>query len=382
MKILIVGGGIGGLALAGFLKDSDIEYRIIEKKPDWSHQGYSLGMWQNGRAMLEKLGLRELFDAHCVPMHALDIHTGAGKRLRHYDLSDFYSSYGLAYAHIRRADLHDWLMTTVDPKKVSMGLNVTDIRQVDTGVFVTFSDGSSGRYDLVVGADGMHSKVRELAFGGELESWRQWRAWYAWVDTKFAKAKTVSEYIGPGRYAVFFNEGDKALAIFVAHVDHTIRESNADEMERLKRIFSDDTYIKNVLETISPADILPTDLAEVSLHSWHTDRVALLGDAAHGFEPFAGLGGSMAMEDAYVLAHNLLSMPKNPKTEGSLRETLAIYERRRRQRIGRARMLTHRIRLWSLVASKWRRGLVNICLPFLPSRIFVDGYKSLLEESI
>src|SRR5215467_208705 len=194
LKILIVGGGLGGLALAGFLDKCDIDYSIIEKRSEWCHEGYALGLWNNGRNILRKLGLADRFDQNEIAFQSILICDGRGNRLRSYDLSRFYTEFGMAYSHIRRADLHQWLLDRV-ARPVRMGMAVTSLHETENDVSVTLSDGSVEHFDLVVGADGVHSAVRNCCFQEHVESYIDWRAWYVWVDRSYARPRVVSQYV-------------------------------------------------------------------------------------------------------------------------------------------------------------------------------------------
>ena len=168
LKVLIVGAGLGGLALAGFLDQCDVEYSIIEKCPEWNHEGYALGLWNNGRHMLRKLGLADRLDKTEICFQTILICDGKGNRLRSYNLSHFYAEFGMAYSHIRRADLHQWLLERVG-RSVRMGTSLTSLQETEDGVSVQLSDGTEERFDLLVGADGVHSTVRGCCFQKQLE---------------------------------------------------------------------------------------------------------------------------------------------------------------------------------------------------------------------
>src|SRR5215831_6049418 len=159
MKVLIAGAGLGGLALAGFLDDCDIDYSIIERRSEWCHEGYALGLWNNGRNVLRKLGLADRFDENEIAFQTILIYDGKGNRLRSYNLARFYEEFGMGYSHIRRADLHQWLLGRAG-REVRMGVSVTSVLETEDDVRVTLSDGSVERFDLLVGADGVHSTVR------------------------------------------------------------------------------------------------------------------------------------------------------------------------------------------------------------------------------
>lgn len=174
MKILIVGAGIAGLTLASFLKQSQIEYEIVEKKTNWDTEGFSLGLWNNGRHILAKLGLAEKFDKAGERIRYYRICDGKGNLLRIFNLSEFYTEYGLAYTHISRGLLHEWFLELVGKENIQLGYSIKSIHQNETCVDVEFESGDIKKYDLVVGGDGIHSQVRHLLFKDECESFDNW----------------------------------------------------------------------------------------------------------------------------------------------------------------------------------------------------------------
>ena len=380
LKVLIIGAGLGGLALANFLDDCEIEYTIIEKCSAWKNEGYCLGFWNNGRHMLRKLRLADRLDLTEVPFQSLLICDGKGTKLRSYNLGHFYSEFGMGYSHIRRADLHQWLLARV-ACPVRMDTSVTFIHEEQDGVTVRFSDGTEERFDLVVGADGVHSGVREMCFRKQVEYYINWRAFYTWVDRSCARPRVVSQYVAPHEFVAVFDEGDKALVVLVAKCDHALWDDPHQRAARLKLLFRDEPAIfPQVLDKALSDEIFPTDLIEVSLARWHTGRIVLLGDAAHGFEPFAGLGGSMALEDAYVLAAQLGRMSNGDGQE--LSAALDRYEALRKKRVRQARKITRRMQCWAAIESPLWRNIVNRVIPMVPESWITRGYFEFMRHEI
>ena len=380
LKILIVGAGLGGLALAGFLDECEIEYFIIEKCPEWCHEGFALGLWNNGRHILQKLGLAHWVDENEIAFQSVVICDGKGNKLRSYNLAHFYAEFGMAYSHIRRADLHQWLLGRV-ARSVRMGTSLTSLHEHEDDVSVQLSDGTEERFDLVVGADGVHSTVRSCCFQKDLEWYTDWRAWYVCVDRSFARPRVVSQYVAPHECIAVFDEGDKALVVLIAKADHAIWDDAQHRVDRLKLLFKEEpTLIPQCLSKAVAEEICPTDLIEISLRRWHTPRVVLLGDAAHGFEPFGGLGGSMALEDAYVLAAQLSKMPKGDRKELSL--ALDRYETVRKRRVQDARKLTRRMQCWATIESPFWRQVVNQLVPIVPESWITKGYFAFMRDEI
>ncbi len=376
MKILIVGGGIGGLALAGYLRDSNFDYQIIEKHQDWKHEGYSLGLWGNARLMLKKLDLADEFDEYARPFHFLDIRDGTGKMLKHYNLSKFNCETGMAFAHMRRSDLHELLLSRVDESHIKKGVTIVSIQKdISEKLQVVLSDGSSELYDLVVGADGIHSKVREVLFAPHVEEYSNWRVWWLWSERNTASLSTATEYLEPGMFAMVFDEIDKVLVILATRCDHTLWDDAEGRVERLKKILlNHHISIPLALDKIKSEEILPTDLAVVKLKRWTLKNAVLIGDAAHALEPFSGMGASMALEDAYVLAAQLIQLPHD------LSKALIKYEHIRYARIKKVQKLTSRMRGWMVIESPIVRKIINYFIPIIPESIFVNSYMDLLKK--
>jgi len=168
--------------------------------------------------------------------------------------------------------------------------------------------------------------------------------------------------------------------VLVARSPHATWDSAEGRVQRLQALFSKKiSAVVPMLEGIKADDILPTDLITVFLKQWTSGRKVLIGDAAHGFEPFAGLGGSMALEDAYVLAGELI---KEAESSKDVTKAFESYERLRRDRVKRVRKFTHRMGAWLAVTSPLLRKLINIAIPHIPERIFSDKYFELLREEL
>ena len=152
-------------------------------------------------------------------------------------------------------------------------------------------------------------------------------------------------------------------------------------MERLKILLKEEPALcPQLLSKAVSEDILPTDLIEISLKHWHTKRVVLIGDAAHGFEPFGGLGGSMALEDAYVLAAELAKTLK-PDRNG-LSVALQNYEVLRQRRVRQARKLTRRMQCWATIESPLWRRIVNQLAPIVPESWITKGYFAFMRHEM
>lgn len=378
MKILIVGGGIAGLSLAAFLRDSEIEYDIVEKLPDSSQQGYLIGVWDSGRDILRKLQLADVFDATGAKADHVSIRNGKGDVLRDIDLSPFYSAYGLSARLLPRADIHTWLLEKADPSRMRTGISVEKIVQMDDGVRVTLTNGEEGTYDLVVGADGVHSKVRALVFGELLERYENWRIWCAWIDNAFGRKAAIVEYVEASEFACVMSTGTRTSVWLVAPADHTVWDTEAHRIARLREIFKPEPALLPALDALRDSDVQPSDLAQVQLRSWSKERVVLAGEAAHCTGPYGGMGTTMALEDGYVLAGELLQVSKTYPLSIALKE----YEKKRKPRVVLADRMNMFIRSATLIRSPLIRRAMTIVVRYVPFHWLFWNVERLMKKEI
>jgi 2-polyprenyl-6-methoxyphenol hydroxylase-like FAD-dependent oxidoreductase len=376
VRILIVGAGIGGLTLAAFCEKTGIEYVLIEKQKDFSHHGYSLGLWSNARAILKKLEVQDKFDAAAIPFESFKLCDGRGRKVMGYDFSKFFERYGMGYSHVHRSDLVDWLSGCLT-QQIHFSTTVESIQESEDSVRVSFSDGSNDSFDLVIACDGVSSNTRTQFFADDCRVYEEWRTWYMWIDAKYVDKKSVVEYVEPNTLIAVFYEGEgRALVTLNAKQNHQVWDSEEGRIERLKTIFKDHKkLVPEIFVGKVSSDAMPSDLSYIKLDKMYKGRIVLLGDAAHGFEPFAGLGASMAMEDAHVLVAELNQVQ-------SLKMALRSFEKKRKERIKEARRVTMRMRKFLLVESLLVRKFSNFVAPLIPKSIFLRPYRKLLDKKL
>ncbi len=371
MKILIVGAGIGGLTLANFCQKNKIDFDLIEKEKDFSHHGFSLGMWSNGRDILKKLDLENLFDENCYRFRTINIENKLGFTIYSHNLDYFNKKYGSTYSHIRRADLISWLSSRLDKNKLYFNTMTSEIRSLDNRVVVTFSNGETKEYSLLVICDGVHSQTRDQFFKKTTQKKESnLIAWYSNITKLNIKENTISEQLGVNSMVTMFEEGkDKDLVVFVAKKIYAKQKGDDP-----RRIFSEHKNISYLFKNTNIEDYFKTELFRVSSKKFYQDRIVLLGDAAHAFEPFGGLGASMAMEDAYVLVQELVSCP-------NIKVSLKNYQSKRMKRVNLARKITSRMQFWTTLRNPFLK-IFELTLPILPKFIFIDPYNKLFKEKI
>lgn len=377
MKVLIVGGGMAGLALGAFLEKEGIDYEIVEKQLNYSHHGYLISIWMNGRNVLYKLGLGQQFDEVATPVHTYSVRTARGDIVKEYNLRRFFPVGAVVFS-IERATIHNWLRACVPNNKIFFGKTVLKLTEDQNGVTVEFSSGEKGQFDVVVGADGMNSAIRDLVFGKDLKSYQDWRIWYTWVDAKFDTPATITEYIDEESLISIFGTRDKTTAWFFSPTAHGEFDSPEGRKKRLTQLFEKKApFVKEALQHLHDADFIPSDLIEIKLDTPARGRCVLIGDAAHGFGPYTGLGCSLAMEDAYVLAAELKS-----SVHTSIAESLSAYCQRRAPRIKAARQENVVLKMGAAIKNKIiRRGAIFVS-KFVPQYIITARYRTFLKSEI
>ena len=159
-KILIVGGGITGLALAALLEKQNIRVEIVEKSMDWSKLGYGITVMPAGLRIARKLQIIESLRAHGTSANDFHFLNLDGELIREVKLK----TGGVDSITLSRNDLHASILAKLTKSRIRMNMTVTDIEETANGVRVQLSNGSKEDFNLVVGADGVRSKIREIIF--------------------------------------------------------------------------------------------------------------------------------------------------------------------------------------------------------------------------
>jgi 2-polyprenyl-6-methoxyphenol hydroxylase-like FAD-dependent oxidoreductase len=359
MRVLIVGAGVAGLALARALHERAIAAEIVERMPAWESTGAGLYLPGNALRALDELGIGAEVAVLAHPIERQRILDHHGRLLADIDVGRFWKGVGGCVA-IPRAALHEVLRRATAEVPVRLGTSLTDVE--DGGApRVSFSDGSSGSYDLVVGADGVHSTVRRLALGGPPANYVGQASWRFVVDG-FHDITDWTAMLGRGRtfLTVALGEGRVYCYADVNTSDpaHSAREDWRESFAN----FADP--VPRLLDQAADAYFAPIE--EVTPPAWAAHRVVLVGDAAHASSPNMAQGAAMAFEDALVLAE-LLTEPGD--------EALAAYQDRRRARVTWVQEQTHRRDRTRNLPPMLR----NVTLRLAAERIFKSNYGPLRE---
>jgi 2-polyprenyl-6-methoxyphenol hydroxylase-like FAD-dependent oxidoreductase len=307
-KVLIVGGGIGGLATAIALQKVGIETEIVEKQKEWNVYGVGIILQSNALRAIDALGITEEFLAVGTTHSALHIRDSQGNMI--FDAPIHPSGKFNITGGIPRRDLHEILLQTAikNGTKITLGTTVEVIENAGSFVYAKFTDGTSGTYDLVIGADGVRSKVRNLVFG-DIEPTFVGQAVWRYTLKRPKDLENITMFYGKNAKAGIVPMTKDNCYVFVVTAEPGNPWKQEDQLHVLMReAFKEfGGLIAELSEQITdPKEVVYRPLETLIVEKpWYRDRVLLIGDSAHATVPHLAQGAAMAIEDALVLAELL-----------------------------------------------------------------------------
>ncbi|MCK8784495.1 FAD-dependent monooxygenase [Roseomonas sp. NAR14] len=371
LRVGIIGGGIGGAALAGALAQRGIEARLYERAPAFGQVGAGIQMTPNAVKVIRALGQWEaLRDASFLPAAIVGRNWRTARVMFRTPLRDECPKlYGAEFFHVHRADLHRILVGLLPENAATLGARCTGIRQERGVAVASFEDGREAEADVIVGADGIHSTVRRDLFGEAPPRFTGNMCWRAVVPVDgpvdFVSPDS-SFWMGPnGHVVTYYVRGGRAVNIVaVLETKDWVQESWNVPSSRAELTAGYAGWHENLQTLFSRTDaVFKWGLFDRDpMAAWSVGRVTLLGDAAHPMLPFLSQGAAMAIEDAYVLADRLAA-------EADPTVALRAYEALRRPRTARVQLESReRGRTYHLASpiaqlrrdvSYWFRSLIN-----------------------
>jgi 2-polyprenyl-6-methoxyphenol hydroxylase-like FAD-dependent oxidoreductase len=368
MKILIAGAGIAGLSMALALRARNIDCDIVEREAAVTARGAGMYLPGNAVRALGQLGVLDRVRATGSAIDRQRIFEGSGRLLNEVDLKAFWQACGGCLS-LSRAGLQDILRDALGDIRIRSGLSVAGIQQDGPRADVTFSDGSTGLYDLVIGADGIQSTVRNLAFGAETPRDLGIACWRTIIDNDLGltgwtamlgqKRTLLAIPVEAGKLYVY---GDVAAAEG-AH-------EGVAPVQVLRGLFSSFAApLRPVVESLDAAHpIHAARLREIPAQIRHKGSVVLIGDAAHATSPSMAQGAGMALEDALVLAEALAGA-------GSAPAALEAFSQRR---LGRVQWVQQQSRKRDKVRTL-PGFLRNLALSRLGTPLYAKAFTPLIE---
>ncbi|RKR90385.1 salicylate hydroxylase [Micromonospora pisi] len=336
MRIAVVGAGIAGLTVAAALLRAGIRCEVFEQTRQLRELGAGIQLSPNAVRPLRELGLGENLEAVAVRPAAIEMRRWDSDALiGRTNLGDECEQmYGAPYYCVHRADLHQGLLELLPAGTVRLGLRCVGVRELPDGVELRFADGTSTTVDAVVGADGIHSVVRQELIDDQPRF--SGHTVYRGVAPAqrlphLAREPKVLIWLGPGQHCVSYPIAGGSLVSFVATSPAgEWRDESWTAQGRVEDLVAGYTgWHDNVWGLLTAAD----SVTRWALHDrdtverWSSGRITIVGDAAHPMLPFGAQGANQAIEDAVALAACLSTGIRD------IPAALAHYERVRRPRI-------------------------------------------------
>jgi len=333
--VLIAGAGIAGPALAFWLKAAGFEPTLVERADGLRRGGYVIDFWGLGYDIAERMGLITEINRLGYRVRETRIVDDAGRRIAGFGTRVFSELTGGRYVTLQRSDLSRLLF-----EKASGGVDtifgdeIVALDELPDAVRVELKRAGERRFDLVIGADGLHSSVRALAFGPQSRFEKKLGYVVAAFEIGGFRPRDENVYLihgQPGRMVGRFAlRHDRTLFLLVfAAQDAQLPATRAAQEAMLREVFGAARWdCPRMLGELARADELYVDrVSQIRMPGWSRGRIALIGDAAFCVSLLAGQGSALAMISAYVLAGELAA------ARGDYRQAFLQYEARLRSYI-------------------------------------------------
>ena len=336
MKAIIVGAGIGGLTAALCLLHRGIDIQVLEKSSELGEVGAGIQLPPNAMKVFNALGIADSLSARAFTPKAVEARLGVDGR-KVFSVPIDAKRWGAPYRTIHRADYIDVLQHELRrraPNALVLNAEVETFAQSETQVSATLSNGEILTGDILIGADGIKSKVRATLFGAEAPRFTGNVAWRAVIPAASLTAEireTSCAWFGRGKHAVTYplRGGELVNVVGVVEQNEPLSEGwreRGDPKQAQADFQGWHPYITDILANSAPENLFRWGLYDrETLPNWTQGCVALLGDAAHPMLPFMAQGAAMAVEDAWVLAEELSRM-------NDVAAALTAYQTRRKPR--------------------------------------------------
>ncbi len=345
----IAGAGIGGLTAALCLARSGWKVEIFESASRLSETGAGLQLSPNAMRVLDSLGLKEKLTANAFLPEAIEVRQWrSGRILSAEKLGDVTCQrWGAPYYHVHRADLQNVLVNAVSERGIPLhlGHSIEDVQSGTRGTEFVLGNGQARNAALLIGADGIHSRIRERLWGRQNARFTGHVAWRLLIPSALLPADSIrpvaSLWMGPGAHFVhYYVRGGNWLNCVCVVEQPDWREESwtvpGDKAELKKAFEGWHPQIGMLLAAADPGQCFRWALFDREpMPHWSKGSVTLLGDACHPTLPFLAQGAAMAIEDAAVLASCLQSTD-------DISSALQRYELRRRSRTARVQRTSRR----------------------------------------
>jgi 6-hydroxynicotinate 3-monooxygenase len=350
-RIAVIGAGLGGLTAAGFLQRSGFTVKVFEQAPAFSRIGAGIILSANVCKVLRRLGLEDgLIAAGIKSQSYVSRAWNTGETMAEFAFdAEAERHYGGPYVHIHRGDLHSVLERGVTRGTIAFDHQLVDLTEAGGVLRLVFSNGATADADIVIGADGIRSKVREFVVDPKPPQFvgvTAYRAIFPAERLNGFKIPDCTKWWGEDRHCLpYYLTGrrDEVYAIGVVPAsgwdsdEASVPTTRERYLESFAGFHAD---LQRVLQAVESVSLWPVFDRERN-DRWSSGRMVLLGDACHPMRPFMAAGGAMAVEDAAILSRCLAEFD-DPD------QAFRCYEATRIPRVGKVQEIS--------IANTWMRG--------------------------
>jgi 2-polyprenyl-6-methoxyphenol hydroxylase-like FAD-dependent oxidoreductase len=369
VRVAINGTGVAGPTLAYWLRQCGHEPVLFEKAPAPRTGGYLIDFWGLGYEIAERMGLVRVLRTRCYVMERLLMVDGDGRAEAGLDLTPMRELLRGRFISLARTDLANALLGACDGIPTHFGVSITAIEEDGDGVIAALSDGSQARFDLVVGADGLHSQVRALVFGPDARFERPLGCYVAAFRIPGYPRRDELTYVShtvPRRHVARVTlRDDETLVLLVCRAELIEGDPPpARQKAALRQAFRGMRWeVPDILDAMDDVgDVYFDRVSQIHLPHWTSGRVGVLGDAAACASLLAGEGAGLAMIEAYVLAGELY------RAGGDLARAFAAYEARLRPFVTAKQQAALRFRRFFAPSTAFALALRNMAVNSLRFR--------------
>jgi len=353
LTFAIVGAGMGGLTAAATLRRAGIDAHVYEQAPRFERIGAGIQMMPNSMKVLRGIGIEGKLRPTCFqPYSHLNREWDTGRVMRELPMPE--SMFGAPYLCMHRAHLHSTLVSALPEEIIHLNKKLVGLDQRAGQLTLAFADGSRATADAVIGADGVHSIVRDIIIGPDAPIHKGRIAYRAIFSSELLHGGDIgpsrTKWWGIDRHIViYYTTSTRSELYFVTSVPEPAEwltpeswsaKGDVNELRKAYEGFHED--VRAVLEACPDCHKWAI-LEREPLPRWSDGRVALLGDACHPMTPYMAQGGATAIEDAAILARCLEEV-EGDDIEGAFRR----YEEHRKPRTSRIQAISS--------ANTWMKG--------------------------
>ncbi len=316
MKYTIIGAGIGGLTTALAFEKLNIDYTIFESAPEIKPVGAGIWLAPNALQILEYLNVLEEIQEKGNTMDRITIAKSDLTPILDHAQDAILKRFGYTSVAIHRADFQRIMFDKIPSHKIHLGKSFQYARKKSSHIEIHFEDNTTYKTDYVIGADGIHSKVRKQFFPESEIRYSGQTCWRGIADIAMApefQHRAMELWGNQIRFGISKVSTGKVYWFAVALAERNQKEAKNLVKEKLLEMFKDfDETIKAIIKATAIANIIRNDIIDLKpMSRWHTGNICLIGDAAHATTPNMGQGGAQAIEDAYGLSKAIATSEKN-----------------------------------------------------------------------